>query len=291
MKPTIEQIKDIRFIVCDLDGTLFHNDKTISQPTSDYLIELQKKGYTLILATGRFFYELEPYIQQLEMKKYGGIAACANGLEIHDLSTNETYSFQKIDKIFAKKMIQEAKKRHIICYANYDKHYHVYTYFPLVIFNNLLKVCFLPLKLIFPHHYLIKGFYKLIYQTQLDSHIESLHKICFLASQNKLDQFTKEMTKAYPEYVFYPINAKATELVHKSVGKYQALNYITQKKGYSLKNVISFGDSGNDQQLLQHAGIGVAMKNAILGTLELTPYHTDDDNNQDGVYKFLKKYF
>lgn len=289
--PTFEQINHIHFIVCDLDGTLFHSDKTISDKTAKLLIQLQKQGYTLVLATGRFFYELDDYVKQLEMDKYGGILACANGLDIYDFKTNETHSFQMIDSLFVNKMIQEAKKRHIICYANYEGHYHVFGSYPFVIMNKLLKIALFPLKLIFPNNRLIKGFYKLSYQTNLDKHIQSLHKICFLASQKTLNTLTKDITKKYPDYIFYPVNDRVTELVHKSVGKYQALDYITQKKGYSLKNVIAFGDSGNDQQLLKHAGIGVAMKNAILDTKEFTPYHTDYDNDHDGVYEFLRKYF
>lgn len=288
--PTSEQIQDIHYIVCDLDGTLFHNDKTISHKTAKYLIHLQQQGYILVLATGRFFYELDEYIKQLQIDKYGGIVASANGSEIYNFKTNETYSFEMIDCKFANQMIQEAKKRNIVCYANYDHHYHVYTYFPLVVFFNLLKVCLYPIRLLYPHR-LIKSFYRLVYQRKIDKHIHSLHKICFLSSHAKLTQFTKDMIKRYPDYVFYPVNEKATELVHMSVGKYQALSYITKKDGYTLKNVIAFGDSGNDQQLLKHAGIGVAMKNAILDTKSFTPYHTEYDNNEDGVYEYLHKYF
>lgn len=148
-----------------------------------------------------------------------------------------------------------------------------------------------PVKKLFPHHHLLNSFYKLTYQTKLDKRIQSLHKVCFLASKKKLDRFTKDILEEYTDFVFYPVNEKATELVHKSVGKYQALVYITRQTGYTFKSVLAFGDSGNDQELLAHAGIGVAMKNAILGTLEMTPYHTDYDNNQDGVYEFLRKYF
>ena len=41
--------------------------KEISSATITYLIKLQENGYTLVLATGRF-YELKPYIEQLQLE-------------------------------------------------------------------------------------------------------------------------------------------------------------------------------------------------------------------------------
>lgn len=181
------------------------------------------------------------------------------------------------------------KRKGIICYANYDKQYHVYHYLPILFLFNLIKIILFPFKFIIPNQRHIKRLYKLSFHTNIDNNIKELHKLCFLSTPNKLASFTDEITKKYPDYIFYPVNQKATELVHKSVGKYQALSWITKNKGYCLENVMAFGDSGNDQELLTYAGIGVAMKNAILETSKVTPYHTDLDNEEDGVYNYLLK--
>ena len=84
MKITKKQLNKIKMIVCDLDGTLFNHKKEISSATITYLIKLQENGYTLVLATGRFFYELKPYIEQLQLEKYHGYVICCNGIEIYD---------------------------------------------------------------------------------------------------------------------------------------------------------------------------------------------------------------
>ena len=78
-----QQISKIKVIVCDLDGTLLNHRKQITEATAQYLIQLQEAGYRLVLASGRFYYELTGYIEQLKMKKFDGYAICANGLEIH----------------------------------------------------------------------------------------------------------------------------------------------------------------------------------------------------------------
>ena len=95
-------------IVCDLDGTLFNHKKEISSATITYLIKLQENGYTLVLATGRFFYELKPYIEQLQLEKYHGYVICCNGIEIYDLTHNKCRSFSFLEQIEINELLQLA---------------------------------------------------------------------------------------------------------------------------------------------------------------------------------------
>ena len=44
-----------KMIVVDLDGTLLNIDKKISDKTKNYLTNLKKKGYLIVIATGRIF--------------------------------------------------------------------------------------------------------------------------------------------------------------------------------------------------------------------------------------------
>ena len=44
---------EYKIIVCDLDNTLVDSKKRLSKETIDYMIELQEKGYLVILASGR----------------------------------------------------------------------------------------------------------------------------------------------------------------------------------------------------------------------------------------------
>ena len=50
----------IKLIVCDMDGTLLTSEDKISPKTLDYLINIQKQGVKLVLASGRSYSRLEP---------------------------------------------------------------------------------------------------------------------------------------------------------------------------------------------------------------------------------------
>lgn len=288
--PKKEMINKIKIIVCDLDGTLYNNQKKVSKKTIDLLIELQKMGYTLILATGRYYEELQELIKALQLKKYHGYVICTNGVEIYDVYRNKLiHSFDYINYQEAVKIIQKARDHYIITYYNNHNCYHVIASPLFLKFIQFLKVILFPLHLCM-HHYLIDGLYRLSFQSELD-YVEKFHKLCFISSQKKIQNWVKYVQSWHKPYVFYSVNAKVTELVHESASKYEAVKYIVEKMDMSMSQVMSFGDSGNDLSLLKNSGIGIAMKNAQNDVFKETVYHSDYTNNEDGIYNYLKKVF
>ena len=61
-----------KLLVLDLDGTLTNNRKEITDRTRLSLIEAQKKGVKLVLASGRPTYGIVPLAEKLEMQRYEG---------------------------------------------------------------------------------------------------------------------------------------------------------------------------------------------------------------------------
>lgn len=54
------------------------------------------------------------------------------------------------------------------------------------------------------------------------------------------------------------------------------------------ENIVSFGDGQNDRSIIEYAGVGVAMSNAVPEILELADEVTTS-NNEDGIADFLDK--
>ena len=77
----------------------------------------------------------------------------------------------------------------------------------------------------------------------------------------------------------------------KGISKAEALKYICDKYNHPYKNIIAFGDAGNDTEMLCFAEVGVAMKNALTELKEHTTYVTQLTNNEDGVAHFLAHMF
>lgn len=289
--PAQNKVNKIKLIAFDLDGTLLNHNKEISKKTEEFLISLQKQGYTLALASGRFEYELTPYIKQLKIDHYGGIAISANGLEVHDFNDQTLQSFTKLSKQESLKLIEAAKQDGITCYLNYNQTYYTSLCTLHKIPVYCAKTILYPFKNILKNNHLIQSLYKIKFDKHFHNEINELHKICFLSSPNKLKRFESKINSWNCPYVFYFVNPRSTEITHNSVGKYEAIQYVCHKRNLSLDNVMAFGDSGNDLNLIKHAGIGVAMKNAFPEVKAITPYQTFKNNQSEGVYDYLKQLY
>ncbi|MNR55151.1 putative phosphatase [compost metagenome] len=79
------------------------------------------------------------------------------------------------------------------------------------------------------------------------------------------------------------------EFMHKEGTKGAALTFLADHFGCDLSETIAIGDSWNDHEMLEAAGLGVAMGNAIAPLKELADYVTAS-NNDDGVKEVIEKF-
>ena len=56
------------------------------------------------------------------------------------------------------------------------------------------------------------------------------------------------------------------------------------------ENTIAIGDQENDISMLQAAGCGIAMKNAVPQVLRIADAVTQYDNTEDGLARYIEKY-
>ncbi len=66
-------------IVLDLDGTLTNRDKVNTPKTQAALLELQRRGKKIVLASGRPTQGVMPLAKELELDQYGSYILSYNG--------------------------------------------------------------------------------------------------------------------------------------------------------------------------------------------------------------------
>ena len=76
-------------IVLDLDGTLTNRDKVITPKTKEALLEIQRRGKKIVLASGRPTQGVMPLAKELELDRYGSYILSYNGGMITDCRTGE----------------------------------------------------------------------------------------------------------------------------------------------------------------------------------------------------------
>lgn len=82
MKHINRRIMQYQVIVLDLDGTLTNSKKEITEPTRQALIDIQKNGKTVVLASGRPINGVAPLAKQLRLQDFGGYMLSFNGARV-----------------------------------------------------------------------------------------------------------------------------------------------------------------------------------------------------------------
>ncbi len=79
------------------------------------------------------------------------------------------------------------------------------------------------------------------------------------------------------------------EITPDSINKGNAVKFLSQRYGFTSDNVMAVGNEGSDVSMLEFAGIGIAVSNAIdeLKTISTTVV---DSNNRAGVAEAIYRY-
>ena len=80
------------------------------------------------------------------------------------------------------------------------------------------------------------------------------------------------------------------EVMNLPASKTNAINFLMKAYGISREQTIAIGDNFNDKEMIEFAGMGIAMGNAPDEVKAAADFITDTNNN-DGVRKALENFF
>ena len=102
-----------KILVLDLDGTLTNHKKEITPKTKAAIMEMQKQGHTVVLASGRPTRGVDPIRKELELDRYDGYTLAFNGARITRCSTNEVIYQQTLPGEIVPELFAMAKQEGI----------------------------------------------------------------------------------------------------------------------------------------------------------------------------------
>ena len=281
----------IKMIAMDMDGTLLKSDDTISQQTKDLLIELQKKGTKLVLASGRSHRRMLQYAKELQMDQYGGWLVEVNGIATYDVANNKRYVNGRMPIEDAQKLMRYFQQYQVEIIGNLDA--EMFVYIPEWMMSEKLAYCKehqLP-----SDHPLTGGAFKFVYDARngypdiyyiqrAEELIKEVNKICITYHPEVIEKVEKQVRKDLGnDYWLGLTSPKWLEVMMKNISKGHSLQQLMQKFDIDAKDVIAFGDGENDLEMIQSAGIGIAMGNA-LDVLKQQADKVTLSNNEDGIY-------
>ena len=97
-----------------------------------------------------------------------------------------------------------------------------------------------------------------------------------------------EVSAAFPSIKVTSSTWNNLEFNAKTAHKGEALRRFAETQGLTLANCMAFGDGGNDLTMVEAAGVGVAMANAVDAVKRVAKVVTLS-NDEDGVANILSK--
>lgn len=269
---------DIKMIALDLDGTLLRSNETISARNREALSRAINRGVHVVIASGRPHCALPSQLLSIPGIEY---AITSNGSSIFDLRNNRRICgidmrAETIDTLLP--VIEEAD---FPCEAAIDGE----CYTPAAYYANPTAFS-LPARMF---HYVrstrrpVTDIPALVRENR--SRIEGLF---FIIPDQEQKARVYEQIRRAPSLYITSSTYYYLEMANSLVSKASAIDSLARRLGFSSQQVISFGDSTNDLEMIQSCGTGVAMGNAS-DDLKAAADLIAPSNNEDGVACVIEK--
>lgn len=266
---------EYKMIVLDLDGTLTNSKKEISAPTLEALIDIQKKGYKVVLASGRPTAGIVPLARQLHLGDYGSYILAFNGGKIINCQSGETVYQKTLPPSLIPSLYQDALeyKTGIITYQDdciiagtpTDKYMEIEA-----------NICRIPIKTV----------------DDFSSYVNFPVNKCLMTGEPEyLAEVEQKMKHKYNRLInIYRSEPFFLELVPQNIDKANSLSRLLGSIGMTSDEMICCGDGFNDISMIEFAGLGVAMENAQDLVKDAADYITAS-NDDNGVLQVIQKFF
>ncbi len=241
---------DIQLLVLDIDGTIAGQSNDIREPVKQAIAQAQAKGIQVAIATGRMYCSALRFHQEigstLPMLAY-------QGAWIQDPATQKIYQHLPLSRTTAEQLLD---------------------YFETEPLRSLLSVHFyindqLYVREITPETKVYAQRAEIVPLPVGDLRqaltAEPTKVLALCEDTAIIDQLLGSLRQQYTPAELYLTKSVATffEATHPGANKGTGVRYLAEEiLGLAAHNVMAIGDNFNDVEMLEYAGLGVAMGNA-----------------------------
>lgn len=264
-----------KIMALDLDDTLLDDDKKISPMTLNALLDIQKAGMKIVLASGRPTYGLEKYAKELRLLTYGGYLVSYSGGKVTSCLDNTILVRNTIDLNLIPRIYDIVKsfdlpllsyKRNSIITED-DTNEAV---LQESMINNGMKIEG------------VRDFVSAVDRPPF--------KCVVMGSPVEIAQVRHALECEFPNQLSFHNPAPfLLDIVPFNVDKANALDFLLKDLDLDKSQLVAVGDSYNDVGMIQMAGLGVAMANATEAVKQCASYVTKS-NNEDGIVHLINKH-
>ncbi len=286
-----------KIVTVDLDGTLLNSAGEVSDYTKDIIQKSINRGTDVILASGRPINSVESIAYEIGSKNY---LISGNGAIVYDIAKKEVIYDRFLNKEQVLNIVRICEENSIYC--------NVYTEMEVIAKSLNYNVLF---------YYkenarkaegkrtninIVPNMYKYIEELSQERFLKVtvcddnrmifnsiIRKLKLINDIDVLDvsHMSRKVIKDGTSQI--PIEYYYTEITNKNVNKWTAIEFLLNKLHIQREDVIGIGDNVNDKEMIENAGLGVAMGNSSPEMKAIADVVVSD-NNSEGVAEVIKKF-
>ena len=286
-----------KIVTVDLDGTLLNSAGEVSDYTKDIIQKSINRGTDVILASGRPINSVESIAYEIGSKNY---LISGNGAIVYDIAKKEVIYDRFLNKEQVLNIVRISEENSIYC--------NVYTEMEVIAKSLNYNVLF---------YYkenarkaegkrtninIVPNMYKYIEELSQERFLKVtvcddnrmifnsiIRKLKLINDIDVLDvsHMSRKVIKDGTSQI--PIEYYYTEITTKNVNKWTAIEFLLNKLHIQKEDVIGIGDNVNDKEMIENAGLGVAMGNSSPEMKAIADVVVSD-NNSEGVAEVIRKF-
>ncbi|WP_242324706.1 HAD family hydrolase [Faecalibaculum rodentium] len=286
----------LKAIIMDMDGTLLAPGDHILPETKQKLLELERQGVTLILASGRSYTRLLPYAAQLDMAANGGYLIEVDGISLYDMGGGEREVLRRMDPSEIREVYTDLMHLNCEAQACFDDGF--FDYFDEDIRRKkeqLRKERNLPDDFPWtagPWDWLAdlrSGYPNQTFVHSAEEINRPINKIQLMQDEDKIREIYDFLIRKYGDrFEIFRTCPRQLEILPKGYSKGKTLKRLMEMKGWNKDEVVAFGDGENDVSMFEVVDDSFAMANARDFVKAKARYETAS-NADNGIVQGLER--
>ena len=266
----------IKLIATDMDGTLLDPKGQVDLPRLEKILDqLEERGIRFVIATGNEIHRVKQLLGHLTERVVLIVANGARIFEGNQLLQAQTWDDDMVNRALEFFKGRECQDQFVVTSMNggFVKEGTVFTQLENFMTPEMIEL-----------------FYqRMNFVEELESHLfGGVLKMSLVVGEERSDSVLEEINQLFNGHVQAVSSGYGCiDILQSGIHKAWGLQELLKRWGIKAEEIMAFGDSENDVEMLQLAGIAYAMENAD-DKAKAVATNFAPSNSQAGVYQVLE---
>lgn len=278
MTESEKEVMDIKVIATDMDGTLLDSRGQLDLPRLEKILNrLDQRGVRFVIATGNEVHRMRQLLGHLAERVVLVVANGARIFEHNKLLQAQTWDDAMVDRALGHFKGRECQDQFVVTAMNggFVKKGTIFTELDKFMTSEMIE----------------KLYQRMYFVDEFDSSLfGGVLKMSMVVGEERSDAVLQEINDLFDGQIRAVSSGYGCiDILQTGIHKAWGLEELLKRWGLKPEQIMAFGDSENDIEMLELAGISYAMENAEESVKEVAT-GVAPANSQAGVYKVLENW-